>query len=77
MYVTFKGKGTAFCYFSDPFLHSMSKTSLSDERKKDSQPFSWSYRGFLSFIEHLVIGEQGSAAQQRILKWCLVLFWWY
>lgn len=28
----------------------MSKTSLSDERKNNSQPFSWSYRGCLSSI---------------------------
>lgn len=32
---------------------------------------------FLLPFECLVIGEQASAAQQRILKWLLVLFRWY
>lgn len=46
----FKDKGTVVCYFSDPFLHSTSKKGLSDGRRNNSQPFSWSYRGLLSSI---------------------------
>lgn len=62
----FKDKGTVVCYFSDPFLHSISKKGLSDGIIH-SLLADITGGCFLSF-ECLVIGEQTFAAQQRILE---------